>query len=56
MFQGPHRPILSRRRFAARMAAFALAALIVDGFALGVARTGAQSNWLFLGILPLYWR
>ena len=40
MFEGPHQPLLSRRLFAARMAAFALAAIMVDGLALAVGAIG----------------
>ena len=34
MFDGPRPPLISRRRFALRMASFALAAIIVDGIVL----------------------
>ncbi len=40
MFEGADRPLLSRRRFAARMAAFSFAALIVDGVALAAGAAG----------------
>ena len=40
MFERPHRPLVSRRRFAARMAAFALGAILVDGLGLVVGAIG----------------
>jgi hypothetical protein len=40
MFEGRRQPLLSFRRFAIRMGGFALAALIVDGFAWGVGTIG----------------
>jgi hypothetical protein len=40
MFEGIQRPLLSPRRFAGRMAAFVLAALFVDGVALGAGAIG----------------
>jgi Ca2+/H+ antiporter len=40
MFEAVHLPLLSRRRFVARMATFLLAALIVDGVALAAGAVG----------------
>ena len=50
MFEDAHRPLLSRQRFAARMAVSVLAAVFVNGVALGVGAIGYHSleglDWL----------
>ena len=54
MFEGAVRPLLSRSWFAARMAGFLLAAVIVDGVALAVGAIGYHSleglAWLDAGL------
>jgi Ion channel len=40
MFEGSQRPLLSRRQFAARMLAYAFAAVILDGLGLAAGATG----------------
>ena len=50
MFEDAHRPLLSRQRFAARMAVSVLAAVFVNGVALAVGAIGYHSleglDWL----------
>jgi hypothetical protein len=42
MFEDAHRPLLSRQRFAARMAVSVLAAVFVNGVALAVGVIGSH--------------
>lgn len=50
MFEDAHRPLLSRGLFAARMAVFAITAIILDGLALAAGAIGYHSleglDWL----------
>ena len=50
MFEDANQPVVSRRRFVARMAAFVAAAVLVDGVALAVGAIGYRFleglNWL----------
>ena len=50
MFEDTHRPLLLRRKFAVRMAAFLFVAVCVDGVALAVGTVGfhvlENVNWL----------
>lgn len=54
MFEGPQQPLLSRHRFAVRMAAFALAAILVDGLVLAAGMIGfhflEDLDWLDAGV------